>query len=199
LRVKAGELALVCGEPGAGHTTLALALAGRIRPSRGGVTLDGRSDPALLRRRVALVDAPTVNEPEDSLKLTDAIGEELLHCKRPAGRRAVRDWLDEHDAGQYARHRVEKIPAHVRTRLLVELAASRPGVGALMIDSPDRHTSSTESWWLLAMRQAERGLAVVVLCTPPAAHTLLIPAARLGGHDQPSPLTVRHIEPGDPE
>jgi ATPase subunit of ABC transporter with duplicated ATPase domains len=188
LSVRAGELALVTGEPGHGHTTLALALAGRIRPSHGAVTVDGRADAAALRKQVALVDAPDVNEPEDGLKLADAISEELAY----PGRKAVRQWLDERAASEYASERVENVPAEVRTRLLVEAAASRPGITALMIAKPDRHTSDPSSWWPLAVRQAERGLAVVVLCEPPAAQALPISPARFGQDDQPSPLTVSH-------
>jgi ABC-type cobalamin/Fe3+-siderophores transport system ATPase subunit len=188
LRVRSGELALVNGEPGDGHTTLALALAGRIRPSHGTVTVDGRNDPASLRKRVAVVDAPAVNEPEAGLKLADAFAEELM----PANRKAVRQWLHDQAAGEFVNERVENIPAQVRTRLLVEAAAARPGVEALMITEPDRHTSDTASWWELAARQAEQGLAVVVLCT--ATHALPTTPARLGQEDQPSPLT-----PGVPQ
>lgn len=192
LRVRGGELALVNGEPGDGHTTLALALAGRIRPSHGTVTVDGRNDPAALRKRVAVVDAPAVNEPEPGLKLADAFAEELMHSGKPANRKAVRQWLDERAAGEFATERVENIPAQVRTRLLVEAAATRPGVEALMITEPDRHTSDMASWWELARLQAEQGLAVVVLCT--ATQDLPTVPARLGEHDQPSPLT-----PGVPQ
>jgi ABC-type cobalamin/Fe3+-siderophores transport system ATPase subunit len=194
LRVRAGELALVSGEPGAGHTTLALALAGRIRPSHGSVMLDGRTATGELRKRVALVDSPEVNEPEDGIRLSDAIAEELMNASQPAGRKAVRQWLAERAAEQHAADRVENVPAQVRTRLLIEAAAARPGVGALMIDLPDRHSSNPEAWWPLAVRQAERGLAVVVLCTPHTARTLPIPPAQLGEDHQPSPLIVA---PGD--
>lgn len=196
LQVRGGELAVVTGEPGDGHTSLALALAGRIRPSHGEVTLDGRSDAAALRRHVALVDTPDVNEPEDGLRLRDAIGEELSHARQRASRKSVQDWLTAQEAASYARERVENIPPDVRTRLLIEAAAARPGVQALMITEPDRHTSDPGTWWPLAMRQAERGLAVVVLCAPATTYALPTPAARLGQTDQPSPLTVLA---GDPQ
>lgn len=196
LRVRDGEITLVTGEPGLGHTTLALALAGRIRPSSGTVTLDGRADAAALRKHVVLVDAPDVNEPEDGLKLSSAIAEELTNAGQPANRKAVREWLQTQDADVYADQRVENVPAAVRTRLLVELAGSRPGVQALMIDTPDRHISDPGTWWPLALRQAERGLAVVVLCSPTTADFLPIPAARLGQDDQPDPTPVF---PGEPQ
>jgi ABC-type hemin transport system ATPase subunit len=196
LRVRDGEITLVTGEPGLGHTALALALAGRIRLSSGTVTLDGRADAAALRKHVVLVDAPDVNEPEDGLKLSSAIAEELTNAGQPANRKAVREWLQTQDADVYADQRVENVPAAVRTRLLVELAGSRPGVQALMIDTPDRHISDPGTWWPLALRQAERGLAVVVLCSPTTADFLPIPAARLGQDDQPDPTPVF---PGEPQ
>ncbi|WP_243727378.1 ATP-binding cassette domain-containing protein [Actinocrispum wychmicini] len=196
LRVRGGELALVTGEPGAGHTSLALAMGGRIRPSHGAVTLDGRGDDAALRKHVALVDSPEVNEPEDGLQLRDAVAEELMHAGVRASRKRAEQWLMSQGAGGYARERVENVPADVRTRLLIELAAGRPEVWALMIDLPDRHTSNHTTWWPVARRQAERGLAVVVLCEPPAAQALPISPALLGSDDQPSPLTVF---PGDPQ
>jgi ABC-type cobalamin/Fe3+-siderophores transport system ATPase subunit len=196
LRVRGGELALVSGEPGAGHTTLALALAGRIRPTTGEVTFDGRADAAALRKQVALVDTPDVNEPEDGLRLQDAVAEELMHAKQPRSRKAVQEWLTEREAASYARERVENVPPEVRTRLLIDAAAARPGIQALMITDPDRHTSDPNLWWPLAMRQAERGLAVVVFCSPQTTYALPVPSARLGQQDQPSPLTVL---PGDPQ
>jgi hypothetical protein len=148
----------------------------------------------VLRKQVALVDAPDVNEPEEGLRLRDAVGEELMNAKQPASRKAIQEWLTERGAAGYARERVENVPPEVRTRLLIDAAASRPGVQALMIPEPDRHTSDPATWWPLVLRQAERGLAVVVLCTPPAARTLPVPSAQLGREDQPSPLTVF---PGD--
>lgn len=175
VRVRDGEVVLVTGEPGAGHTSLALALGGRIRPNHGTVTLDGQTDLAKLRKIVALVDAPSVNEPEDGLRLRDAVAEELM-----AGRKQAERWLTDQAAGGYAQARVENVPADVRTRLLTELAATRPGVRALMIDTPDRHTSNHGTWWPVATRMAERGLAVVVLVEPAAAAAVPLTPAFLG-------------------
>ena len=53
LRAVPGSVLLVAGTPGSGHTALALALAGRMRPDHGTVTLDGDDDPRRLRRAVA--------------------------------------------------------------------------------------------------------------------------------------------------
>ncbi|MCP2164574.1 ATP-binding cassette domain-containing protein [Goodfellowiella coeruleoviolacea] len=190
LRVRSGQLAVVAGEPGTGHTPLALVLAGRLRPNTGTVWLDGRVDAAALRRGVALVDAPEVNAPEEGLSLADVVAEELTVAGARAGRRAVRQWLDEHDVDQPGSIRFADVPARTRTRLLVELAAARPGVGALLIDSPDRHGDDPHQWWSLAESWAERGFAVVVLCTTSSARLLGVTAARLGETDQPDPLSL---------
>nr|WP_225953799.1 ATP-binding cassette domain-containing protein [Kibdelosporangium phytohabitans] len=180
LTVREGEVTLVTGEPGAGHTALALALGGRIRPSHGTVTLDGDQDPAKLRAHVVLVDAPGVNEPEDGLKLGDAIAEELMNAGQRANRAAVRDWLRAQDAEQYVGQRVDNVPPEVRTRLLIETAGAKPGVRALLVDQPDRHVSDPQTWWPHAAGQAERGLAVVVLCAVPTVRALNAGAAMIG-------------------
>jgi ABC-type multidrug transport system ATPase subunit len=184
LRIGPGQLVLVSGEPGAGHTALALALAGQLRPSTGAVLLDGRPDNAALRQRVAVVDAPQVTEPDEALKLSALVGEELALNGAPAGRKAVAAWLDERAASQYAASRVRALPGPVRTRVLVELAAARPGVQALVLDCPDRHTGDARSWWELARRAAEPPRTVVALCTDSSAHLLGVPAARLGEQNQ---------------
>lgn len=189
LRIRTGELALVAGEPGTGHTALALALAGQLRPDSGTVLLDGKPGAAGLRRRVAVVDAPQVTEPDDGLKLAAVVGEELALTGAPAGRRAVAAWLTARDADRYATDRFRTLPPTVRTRVLAELAAARPGVELLILDSPDRHTDDAHSWWSVARTHAERGLAVVALCTHSSARLLDVTAAHLGKHDQPPPIT----------
>ncbi|MGW0522652.1 ATP-binding cassette domain-containing protein [Crossiella sp. NPDC003009] len=194
LRVRAGQVALVAGEPGTGHTPLALMLAGRMAPSAGEVTVDGRRDDAALRKRVAVVDAPGVTEPEDALPLRTVVGEELSFAGQPAGRAAVRDWLRRHDAEQHASTRFDRIPPTVRTRLLTELAAERPEVRLLVLDCPDRHCDDPHTWWTVARAHATRDRAVVVLCTETSARLLDLPAARLGRQVQPPAFTVSNTE-----
>ncbi|AHH95983.1 hypothetical protein GCM10010174_51090 [Kutzneria viridogrisea] len=188
LRVREGELALVAGEPGTGHTAFALAVSGRMRPSVGTVHLDGAANDPALRRAVALVDAPEVSAPEDALTLATVVGEELAMAGQPAGRKAVSDWLLAHDARQHQRTRFESVPAELRTGLLIELAAQRPGVRVLTLVLPDRHGAGPHTWWSAACRQAERGLGVVVLCSETSARLLDVPAARLGVQEQPPTL-----------
>jgi energy-coupling factor transporter ATP-binding protein EcfA2 len=194
LRVRTGELALVAGEPGTGHTAFALALGGRMKPSVGSVLLDGKADDEGLRRVVAIVDAPDVSAPEEALTLGTVIGEELAFAKRPAGRKAVADWLLEHDARDHANARFESVPAEVRTRLLVEAASRRPGTAALVLVLPDRHGAGPQTWWTTASRAAERGLAVVVLCSETSARLLDVPAARLGDREQPETLAFTPVQ-----
>lgn len=123
LTVGEGDLAIVHGEPGVGVTAFGLALAGRLKPSTGTVTVDG-SD-AGLPALVAVVDAPEVSEPDDALPLRVVVGEELALAHRPAGKEDVARWLTEHDAAPYSRHPVREPhprPAHP--------AAHRAGRGA---------------------------------------------------------------------
>jgi energy-coupling factor transporter ATP-binding protein EcfA2 len=194
LRVRTGELALVAGEPGTGHTAFALALGGRMQPSVGTVLLDGKADDAGLRRLVAIVDAPDVSAPEEALTLGTVIGEELAFAKQPANRKAVADWLLKHDAREHANARFEAVPAEVRTRLLVEAASQRPGIGALVLVLPDRHGAGPHTWWTTASTAAERGLAVVVLCSETSARLLDVPAARIGDREQPETLAFTQVQ-----
>ncbi len=185
LRIGAGEFALVAGDPGAGHTALGLALSGRLRPSTGSVLLDGRDNPSELRERVALVDAPEVNEPEAALTLSTVIGEELAMIGERSGRKAVADWLVDHDADAHADSRFEHVPADLRCALLLELAAARPGVGTIVLDSPDRYHGTPETWLALAKERVTPERSVVVLCSTSTARLLDVPAARLGEDNTP--------------
>ncbi|WNV89543.1 hypothetical protein [Umezawaea sp. Da 62-37] len=185
LLVGTGGFALVAGDPGTGHTAFGLVLSGRLKPGSGSVLLDGVDDPKELRKRVALVDAPDVNEPEAALSLGVVVGEELAMIGRRSGRKAVADWLADRDADRYADSRFEHVPPDVRCALLLELAAARPGVRALVLDTPDRYHGVPESWLELAQARVTPELSVVVLCTTASARLLDIPTARLGEDNTP--------------
>jgi energy-coupling factor transporter ATP-binding protein EcfA2 len=176
LTVKPGELTLVAGEPGTGHTALALLLSGRMKPSTGTVSPDAGT----LRKQVVLVDAPEVNEPEESLSLAAVVGEELAMNGMPSGKKAVHDWLVEHAAEEHASRRFEQVPAQTRCAVMLDLAAARPGVTALVLDSPDRYHPDPREWLALAQDQVTPERSVVVLCSYSSAHILGIPHARLG-------------------
>ncbi|MFD8495829.1 ABC transporter ATP-binding protein [Amycolatopsis sp. NPDC059657] len=190
LTVSDGELAIVHGEPGVGVTAFGLALAGRIKPATGTVTVD---EPAKLQDMVAIVDAPGVTEPDDALLLRVVVGEELALAHKPAGKADVLNWLTEHDVAPLANVRFENIEPATRTRLLTTLAASRRGIRMLVLDQPERHTSDLGAWMALARENAAAGLAVVVLTTTPVI-ALGVEPARVGQLDQPSPQLCREVE-----
>ncbi|QFZ22419.1 P-loop NTPase family protein [Saccharothrix syringae] len=176
LLVPPGELVLVAGDPGAGHTALALVLSGRMRPGTGEVSPTA----AELRRRVVPVDSPGVDEPEPALPLAAVVGEELALNGAPSGRKAVADWLVERGADRHLGTRFERVPAQVRCSLLLELAAGRPDARVLVLDSPDRYHGDPAGWLDLARARVTPELSVVVLCTTASAALLDVPAARIG-------------------
>lgn len=182
-----GDLALVHGNPGTGLTAFGLALAGRLRPSTGTVTVDGAADPAKLRRMTALVDVPDVTEPDGALPVRVIVGEELALAHRPANREAVTRWLTEHGVAPYADVRFENLEPAVRIRLLTTLAAGRPGIELLVLDTPDRHSSDIDGWWAPAHEQAAHGIAVVVLTATVPPSALPATPALLGQSEQPEP------------
>ncbi len=58
-----GRANLAVAETEQRPTVLGLMAAGRMKPDNGTVTIDGAANTRELRRRVALIDAPTVSEP----------------------------------------------------------------------------------------------------------------------------------------
>lgn len=184
LRMRDGRLRLVTGEPNAGHTALALVLSGRLRPTRGTVRLDGAADAGALRRAVAVVDAPEITEPDGAVSVRDVAAEGLSLARRRSGRRRTRAWLSEHELGDCADERFENLVPAQRTRLLVELACEGRSTKALVLDQPDRHGGDPAAWYALAARQAARGMAVAVLCSPHSADQLGVPRARIGADDR---------------
>lgn len=181
LVVAQGHRVLVAGDPGHGHTALALALAGRLRTDGGTVGIDGRTGDDRLRRAVALVDVPGVSEPDGVLPLATLVGEELALAGRRAGRPAVADWLAAEGLADLARTPLEALPGGVRTTVLSRLAAARAGVRVLVLTVPDRFGTPPPVWWHLAGELALAGFAVVVTCTTTSAHVLA--AAGLLGPD----------------
>jgi energy-coupling factor transporter ATP-binding protein EcfA2 len=175
-----GQVRLAAGLPGEGHTALALVATGRMRPSAGRVTLDGSAEAAGLRRALAIVDAPSVSEPDGALPLATVVGEELAMAGRPAGRRAVADRLAAAGAAAHARDRYEDVPAPLRLDLLARLAADRPGVRGLVITAPDRHGHEPRAWFEPAGELAASGLAVLVTCLETSAAALGAEPALIG-------------------
>ena len=195
LTLRSGERMLVVGEPGHGHTALALVATGRLRASSGTVLLDGRPTTVLrveraLREATAVVDVPGISEPYGALPLSTLVAEELGLAGRRAFPPDTRRWLAAHGLTQDAGRRVERLPAVLRTTVLAELAATRPGLGALVLTLPDRHGGDPLEWWALAGDLARRGIAVLVQCTPASAGLLGVVPVAPGPDPAHEPLVV---------
>ncbi|WP_174441924.1 hypothetical protein [Demequina pelophila] len=142
---------------------LGLLASGRMAPSSGTVTIDGRPDRARLRRSVALVDAPAVCDPAPEVSTLGIVEEELMFAGRAAHPRAARRLLASLDLEQWARIPIGAVAPTDRCRLLLELAALRPGVEGVVLVSPDRHGGDPAGWWNAALALARRDLAVLAL------------------------------------
>jgi|ERR1019366_5778542 energy-coupling factor transporter ATP-binding protein EcfA2 len=172
---RTGEVTLVAGEPGYGQVGLALALGGRLVPSSGAVRLHGADDARLLRSGVALVDVPSVTEPEEGLTVRAVIAEELALSRQPARAADVSRFLQTQDGGRHGGLRWEQLPSWLRTQWLADLASRRGAVDFLVLASPDRFGGDPCDWWNVAKELAGRGKGVIVQCTHASARLLSEP------------------------
>ncbi|WP_232828522.1 hypothetical protein [Kribbella monticola] len=189
------QVVLLAGYPGPGHVAASLALSGRLRPNGGDVKLDGQTDGGVLRRRVAVVDAPGITEPDDALPVRSVVGEELAIAGRKAGGKAVLAWLEEHGWHEYADKRFEHLPVAVRTKLLAELTVARPEVKVVILTMPDRHGGDPHEWYGVGRELASRGYGVIITCADASTRLLSVPAAQLGSLTPPEPVQVAPVEP----
>jgi ABC-type hemin transport system ATPase subunit len=180
IAVSRGELRAAVGDPGHGHTALALALAGRLRLDAGTVELTGRNGAAALQAAVALVDVPGVSEPDAALPLATSVAEGLAIAGRRAGRTAVRHWLAARDLAHLARRRMEDVPVPDRTRVLADLAAERPRVNFLVLTLPERHGGAPGGWLPHLRALADREYGVLVTVSPTTAPLLDLPTTVIG-------------------
>jgi energy-coupling factor transporter ATP-binding protein EcfA2 len=194
LTVRSGERLLVAGEPGHGHTALALALGGRLKVDAGAVELDGSRSARALRRGVALVDVPGVSEPDAVLPLGSVVAEELAMAGLPTRHGAVPEFLAARGLDEMAAFPLEAVPPAARTRVLAEIAAQRPGVVALVITVPDRFGGDPRAWWALAGELAGAGFAVVVTCTDASA-LQVTSAATSHPWTDPAPVALGSASP----
>jgi hypothetical protein len=172
---------LVAAETEQRPTVLGLIASGRMRPDTGRVEVDGRADASALRRRIALVDAPEVSEPEPDVTLAGVAAEELMFAGRRSDPVAVRRWLDEQGLGDEASVPVSNVDPAGRVRALCELAVLRTGVEGIVLVSPDRHGGEPAAWWAVAEEFADRGYAVLVIAgqaSQGVARTSLVERAR---------------------
>ncbi|HSV41415.1 MAG TPA: ATP-binding cassette domain-containing protein [Nocardioidaceae bacterium] len=170
LSVRTGEVVVVVGEPGHGHTALALVLGGRLRADAGTVLLDDQeNDAKALQRMVALVDVPGVSEPDDAVPLATIVGEEMSMAGLRASRGSVHRWLEGQGIADLADDRIDEIPAAIRTRVLAGLAACREGVRFLVLVLPERVGGLPAAWMSTAGALASLGFGVLVTASPTAA------------------------------
>jgi energy-coupling factor transporter ATP-binding protein EcfA2 len=172
---RTGEVTLVAGDPGYGQVALALVLGGRLAPSLGKVRLAGADDPQALRSQVALVDVPSVTEPEEGLTVRAVIGEELALSRQRARGADVTRFLQTQDGGRHAGLRWEQLPSWLRTQWLADLASRRAAVDFLVLASPDRFGGDPMDWWNVAKALADKGKGVIVQCTHASARLLSEP------------------------
>lgn len=158
-----GRAALVVAETEQRPTVLGLVASGRMKIDGGSVTIDGRTDPAAIRRRVALVDAPVVSEPEPNLTVTGVVAEELMFAGHAQTPFAAQRWLEGLGLESLASVPIGNVDAPQRIRMLLELAALRTGVEGLVLVAPDRHGGEPAAWWRIAEEFAERGYAVLAI------------------------------------
>jgi hypothetical protein len=188
---ESGRVTLFAAETEQRPTVLGLIASGRMRPDTGRVELDGKTDASALRRRVALVDAPEVSEPEPNVTLAGVAAEELMFAGRRSDPVAVRRWLDEQNLGHEASVPVSNVDPAGRVRALCELAVLRKGVEGIVLVSPDRHGGEPAAWWAVAQDFAARGFAVLVIAGE-ASQSVALPALgeRVGDErvDTPRPL-----------
>jgi ABC-2 type transport system ATP-binding protein len=128
------EPAVVAVGAGQRPTVLSLVLTGRMRPTAGQVLLDGKDDPAALRRSLALVDTPTVADPHEDLALATVVREELALAHQRAGSGTVRRVLRDLGASEWAEAPVRLVPGAVRLRLLAVLTITTAATHAALVE-----------------------------------------------------------------
>jgi hypothetical protein len=189
----AGVPTLAVAETGRRPVVLSLVAGGRMRVDAGRIRLDGEPVDGRLRAAVALVDTPTVGEPSDDVALRAVVREELGFAGRRTGRRAVDRILNAHGLLPLAGSPFRSVPPTARVRLLAELAASRPGVEAIVVTSPERHGGAPAEWYAVLRGLAARGVGVLVVTTAAVAELL----AADGGAPPAAGTAPQEIPAGD--
>jgi hypothetical protein len=75
----------------------------------------------------------------------------------------VIDALDDLGIGPWRTAPIAELPPTERLRLLLTLAAARPGVRALVLTSPERHGGPSAEWFGLARSFTDAGTPVLVI------------------------------------
>lgn len=182
-------------------TVLGLIASGRMKPATGRVTIDAAADNRMLRRTIALVDAPDVSDPHADITLAGVVGEELMFAGRGATPLHARRWLNDLGFGELASVPIGNIDPAARVRIMCELAILREGTEGIVLVSPDRHGGSPDGWWRIAREFAERGYAMLVIVGGSAAVALErmqeLGAVNASGPIEPLVLDAPDAEPDD--
>ncbi|MDQ0643626.1 hypothetical protein [Microbacterium murale] len=153
-------------------TVLGLIASGRMSPDAGRVTIDGDKDNRLLRRAIALVDAPDVSDPHADITVSGVVGEELMFAGVGATPIHARRWLAQLGYAELASTPIGNVDPAARVRIMCELAVLRKGTEGIVLVSPDRHGGSPDGWWRIASEFADRGYAMLVIIGGSAAVAL---------------------------
>ncbi|GGD68225.1 hypothetical protein [Microbacterium murale] len=153
-------------------TVLGLIASGRMSPETGRVTIDGDTDNRLLRRTIALVDAPDVSDPHADITVAGVVGEELMFAGVGATPIHARRWLTQLGFAELASVPIGNVDPAARVRIMCELAVLRKGTEGIVLVSPDRHGGSPDGWWRIASEFADRGYAMLVIIGGSAAVAL---------------------------
>ena len=186
IEFSSGRASLAVAETAQRPSVLGLIASGRMRPDTGEVLIDGETDYPQMRRRIALIDAPDVNDPDVDVTVHGVVAEELMFAGRPAGPIATRRAIAELGFDDWQSWTIGTVPAIVRVRLLTELATMRKGVDALVLTAPDRHGGDPADWWTRASDLAARGFAVLVIAGVASATALGVPAIAGGIFHSPA-------------
>lgn len=160
-----GALVAVAGPGGSGRTSVLLALAGRMRPAAGRVSVGGRALPgeaAAVRALVGVARIGGAVELEDAWRVDEALALRGLLRGSAVGPGEAQAALERAGVAPPPEARIGDL--HPRDRTLLELAlATLEAPAALVLDDADRglDRAAEEEVWAALRRVAATGTTVV--------------------------------------